>query len=68
MRAVSHPNVIELIGYESNPQWGYLLMPLVSGGSLTEIVAASGFSEQRSINAIKCVLQGLAALHKVCMI
>jgi len=63
LSSLSHPNIIHFLKTYETPTSLYLVMELVSGGTLTELLAVRKLTESEAARVIKGILHAVAYLH-----
>ncbi|MDH5676384.1 MAG: serine/threonine protein kinase, partial [Myxococcales bacterium] len=64
LAALSHPNVVAIIGYGVAEQGPYLVMELLRGRGLDRELAGSGpLDPKRALSVMRALLSGLAYVH-----
>lgn len=63
LSSLSHPNIVHFLKTYETPTSLYLVMELVTGGTLTELLAVRKLTECEAAKVIKGVLHAVAYLH-----
>lgn len=69
MAQLSHPNVVNVYDFSSSNEHAFLIMELITGGTLRELLADRGPMPPHAATAVmRALLTGLAAAHKKGMV